>query len=106
MNSAIRPAARLVPQLLANTNEDAFVPVTAILAIDSVALPVLVNVTDFEALAVPTVSSPYDKMVAESETVVFVPVPLSAIVCGVPAAVSVMVIVAVIAPVAAGAKCP
>ena len=100
------PAAKLVPQLLANTNDEAFAPVTAMLVIVSVALPVLVNVTDFDALAVPTVTSPNGKLVAESVTVVFVPVPVSAMLCGVPVAVSVMVIAAFSAPGAAGSKCP
>ena len=48
------PAARLVPQLFANTNEEASVPVTAMLVMPSVALPVLVKVTYSDALVVPT----------------------------------------------------
>jgi len=39
------PTARLVPQLFANTKEDAFAPVTAILVIDNAVLPVFVMVT-------------------------------------------------------------
>jgi len=42
----LAPAARLVPQLLANTHDDAFVPVTAMLVIGNAALPTLVMVTD------------------------------------------------------------
>ena len=52
------PAAKLVPQLLANPNELAFAPVTAMLVIDKVALPVLVKVTLSDALVVPTVTPP------------------------------------------------
>lgn len=39
------PTARLVPQLLAKMNEDAFVPVTAMLVIVNAAVPVLVMTT-------------------------------------------------------------
>ena len=63
------PAARLVPQLLANTKEEALLPVTAMLVIVSAAVPVLVTVTDWEALACPTTTLPNDRLVAESETV-------------------------------------
>ena len=48
------PAARLEPQLFANTNEDASAPLTWMPVIDSVPLPVFVKVTDCDALAVPT----------------------------------------------------
>ena len=44
----LAPTARLVPQLLANTKEEALAPVTVMLEIDKVALPVLVMVTDWE----------------------------------------------------------
>jgi hypothetical protein len=48
------PIARLEPQLFANTNEEAFVPVTAMLVIASTELPVLVRVTLCERLVVLT----------------------------------------------------
>jgi len=51
----LAPTARLVPQLLAKTNEDALVPVTAMLVIVNAAAPVLVIVTDCDVLEVPTV---------------------------------------------------
>src|ERR1035438_427303 len=75
------PAARLDPQVFANTNEEAFAPVTLMLAIARVAPPVLVKVTCFDALAVPTISLPNDRLVADSDTVVLNPVPLSLIDC-------------------------
>jgi hypothetical protein len=50
----LAPIARLDPQLFANTNEEAFVPVTAMLVMASVELPVFVNVTLCERLVVPT----------------------------------------------------
>lgn len=49
------PIDRLVPQLSANTNEDASAPVTAMLAMDTAVVPVLVMVTDCDSLARPTV---------------------------------------------------
>ena len=50
----LAPTARLVPQLLANTNEEASVPVNAMLAIDTAAVPVFVIVTDCDPLDDPT----------------------------------------------------
>jgi len=44
------PTARLVLQLFAKTNEDAFVPVTRMLVIDSAALPELVKATYCDGL--------------------------------------------------------
>jgi len=102
------PAARAVPQSFANPNEEAFVPVTAMLPKVSVPLPVFVKVTVCEALGVPIAWVPYDRLVAESDIAGLptVPVPLREIVCGDPVALSVMVTAAVIAPVDVGAKCP
>ena len=100
------PAARLVPQLLANTNEEAFAPVTAILVIASVAVPVLVKVTLCDAVAVPTAEEPNDKLVAESVAAGPRPVPVSATFCGEPPALSVMEMAAVSAPPVVGSKCP
>ena len=64
------PAARLDPQVFPNTNEEASAPVRLMPVINRVALPVLVKVTLFEALATPTFSRPNGKLVAESDTVV------------------------------------
>jgi hypothetical protein len=50
----LAPAVRFVPQLLAKTNEEAPVPVTAMLLINSVAAPEFVIVTDCDALVVPS----------------------------------------------------
>ena len=51
----VAPTATLVPQVVANTNDEALVPVTTMLLMDRAALPTLVRVTVFDALAVPTV---------------------------------------------------
>jgi len=64
----LAPAARLVPQLLANTNEEALAPVSAMLVIDRAALPVLVMVTDCELLVEPTATEPKLRLVADKVT--------------------------------------
>src|SRR5437899_7366918 len=69
------------------------------------ASPLLVSVTFCAALVVPTRCSPNALLVAESVAVGGVtPVPVSNTDCGLPGASSVMVTVAVRAPVAAGVK--
>jgi hypothetical protein len=99
------PIARLDPQLFANSNEEASAPVTAILVMASIELPVLVRVTLCEALVVPTSWVPNERLVADSDTVVeLTPVPLREMVCGEPLALSVMVTAAVRAPAATGVK--
>ena len=102
----LAPAARLVPQLLANSNEEAFVPVTAMLVMERAVVPVLVMVTDCELLAEPTVVVGKVRLVAERVTGGWTPVPLSAMVCGELEALSVMVMAAVSAPVVVGPKWP
>jgi hypothetical protein len=103
----LAPAAKLAPQLFANTNEGAFVPVTVMLVMESVASPELVKVTACDALAIPTFTEPNDRLVAESFTpAAATPVPLRAMDCGEPTALSVMVMAAVRAPEDTGAKCP
>ena len=100
------PIARLVPQVLANTNEEAFVPATVMLVMATAAVPVLVTVTDCEKLDEPTSTEPNERLVADRVTGGTTPVPLNAIACGEVLALSVMVMDAVNAPPAAGAKCP
>ena len=102
----LAPAARLVPQLFANMNDGAFVPVTPMLLIVSVAVLALVIVTDCDALDVPTFKDPKGRLAADSDGGEMPPVPLSLIDCGELLALSVMVMAAVSAPVTVGAKCP
>jgi len=103
----LAPAARLVPQLFEKAKEDAFVPPTTMLEIDSAVPPVLVMVTDCEALAVPIACIPNARLVVESKTAGGVkPVPVSVTVCGEPGALSVMVTAAESAPANAGVKWP
>ena len=85
------PAARLVPQLFANANEEAFVPVTAMLEMVKTPVPVLVKVTVCEALLEPSFTEPNGRLVADSFTtgrLVPVPVPVREIDCGEPLALS------------------
>jgi len=102
----LAPTATLVPQLLAKTNDDALAPVTAMLVTDNAAVPELVSVTDWEPLDEPTFTEPKERLVADSVTGGSTPVPLNEILCGEPAALSVIVIAAASGPPAAGAKCP
>jgi hypothetical protein len=100
------PAARLVPQLLPNTNDGASPPVRAILEIVKAAVPVFVKVTDCELLDMPRPTEPYPRLVAERVTEGSTPVPLSVIVCGDVTALSTIVAAASSAPVAVGEKWP
>ena len=102
----LAPTARLVPQVFPNANDDAFVPVSAMLVIVNVAVPVLVMVTNCELLELPTAVVGKESCVAERVTGPAAPVPLSVMVCGELDALSLIVIAAVNAPLAVGAKCP
>jgi len=69
MNRATRASARLVPQVFPKPNEEASVPVTAMPAMDTASVPVLVMVTDCDALVIPIVSLPNASEVADRDTV-------------------------------------
>src|SRR5580698_10513038 len=71
------PAARLVPQLYPNTNEEAFAPVTEIPVMDSAAEPVLVRVTDCDPLVAPTFTEPNDRLEADKDVAGAELIPLS-----------------------------
>jgi len=66
----LAPAARLDPQLFANTKDEAPAPVKAMLEMANGDPPVLVKVTCCDALVTPTVSLPNDKLVADKDIVV------------------------------------
>jgi hypothetical protein len=75
-----------------NPNDAAFVPVTAILVMETAVDPVLVMVTDCDALVLPTNWLPNAMVVADKETVPAaeaVPVPVTVTPCGEPLALSV-----------------
>ena len=80
----LAPEAMLIVQLFAKSKEDAFVPVSAILMMDSVDPPELVKVTLCEPLMVPAWAV-NDRLVDDSETAGGIPpVPVSVMVCGDP----------------------
>ena len=68
----------------------------------SVALPVLVSVTVCAALVLPTGTLPKLRLVGDRDTTGAVPTPVSDTVCGLPAALSVIVRVPLIVPDEAG----
>ena len=86
----LAPAATLVPQLFANTNDDAPVPVTAMLVMDRAPVPVLVSVIDCDALLAPTWTEPNERLLVERDTTgpEPVPVPVRVAICGEPVALS------------------
>lgn len=92
--------------MFVETKEEAFVPVTAMLAMDSTVPPVLVSVTCCDALVEPTAVLGKVKLLAESVGGGMYPVPVSAMLCGELTALSVIVTEAVSAPSAAGVKWP
>ena len=98
------PTATLEPHVLVTAKEDAPAPETVMLVKAKGAVPVLVRVTDWDALAVPSIWLANVRLVAESVGELTKPVPESAIVCGEPVASSVMVIEAVSGPSAVGTK--
>jgi hypothetical protein len=94
-------AARELPQVVAVSGKSpASAPVTAMLLIVSVVVPMLVRVTFLTGLVKPTASVPNPNGVGTSLAVV--PVPLNGTCCGLPAALSVMLTDALRAPVAEG----
>ena len=103
----LAPAARLVPQLLAITKEEASTPDTEMLVMDRAAPPVFVSVIDCDPEDDPTVTFPKAMALAESEAMGGLNAePDSATVWVVLLALSVMVIAAVKVPVAVGANSP
>jgi hypothetical protein len=66
----LAPAAKLDPQLFANTKDEAPAPVKAMFEMANGDPPVLVKVTCCDALEAPTVSLPNDKLVADNDIVV------------------------------------
>jgi hypothetical protein len=102
----VAPAARLAPQLLAKSNEEAFAPTTAILVNEIAAPPVLVTVTACDALVVPTFTVPNARLLSESasEDVRVKPVPLNTKISGELLSLSVMVTDATAGPTAVGWK--
>ena len=81
-------AARAAGQLLVCAKSPAFVPPMLMLVMVSVELPVLLSVTELAPLVVLTTWLPNATLAGASETTGVTPVPESAAVCGLPAALS------------------
>src|SRR5579864_5678849 len=93
--------ARLVPQVLDCAKSPGLVPVKLIVPIERAVSKLLVTVTFFAALVVPTVTVPNERVSGLTLTGSF-PVPVRAIVCGLVTALSVMFTVAVCLPATTG----
>jgi hypothetical protein len=103
----LAPAATLDPHVLVCAKSLAFVPVTAMLVMVRVALPLLVRVTAWAVLVVPTAwlenaRLPVDRVTAGAGELV--PVPDKPTACGLPLALSVTLSEALRLPVAEGVK--
>lgn len=104
LNVQVAPASTLVPQLLVWEKSPALAPVIAMLEIVSVPVPPLDKLSAWAELLVPTAWLVKLTVVPEKVTAGATPVPVSATVCGLSAALSVMVTLAARVPVAVGPK--
>ena len=96
------PSASELPQLLVCEKSPGFVPPTAMLVMVKVALPVLLSVTTFAELLVPSTWLGNTRLTGESDTAGAMPVPVSGTVCGLPPALSATLTLAVRVPLAVG----
>src|SRR5205823_3098613 len=95
-------AGTLEPQVVVSTKSPKLFPTIPMPRMLNGVLPVLVNVTVCGGLMVPTLWSGKSRLVGDNLTTV--PVPVSAITCGLLAASSVMVTVPVLTPLSLGLK--
>lgn len=100
----VPPATMLLLQVLVSAKSPGLAPANVMLVMDRDAFPVLLRVTDWAALVVLTDWLAKVKLEGERPTTGPLPVPLRLIVCGLPAALSVIVTAAVRFPVATGVK--
>jgi hypothetical protein len=100
----LAPAATELPQVVVSGKSPGSAPVTAMLAMLKVRLPLLVRVTDCAGAVVPTNWLPKVMVVAESSTPGAAPVPVRFTDCGLPDALSVNTTEAVRVPSALGVK--
>jgi hypothetical protein len=99
------PGASEPPHVLDSAKSPAFPPATAIFVMVSAAFPILVSMTDCDALVVPTAVEGNVIRAGDScRKGPFTPVPVSGITCGLACVVSVRVSVPLLAPRAAGAN--
>ena len=95
-------AATDVPQLSVLAKSPPFVPLMVMLVMFKTAVPLLVKVTGWADDVVPTNCPLNVRDVLPNTTAGAIPVPVKPIVCGLPVALSAMLIVAVRVPVALG----
>src|SRR5437870_4883584 len=100
--TTVAPFVQVVPESMAMSS--GFEPARAMLVMLRVAVPLLVRVTVCTGLVVLRRWSPKARLVGAMVTAGAMPIPASDTDCGLPGASSVMVTVAVRAPVAAGVK--
>src|SRR2546427_30905 len=100
--TTVAPFVQVVPAAMAKS--PGFEPARAMLVMLRVAVPLLVRVTVCAGLVVLRRWSPKARLVGAKVTAGAMPIPASDTDCGLPGASSVMVTVAVRAPVAAGVK--
>src|SRR5437899_2397171 len=100
--TTVAPFVQVVPAAMAKS--PGFKPARAMLVMLRVAVPLLVRVTVCTGLVVLRRWSPKARLVGAKVTAGAMPIPASDTDCGLPGASSVMVTVAVRAPVAAGVK--
>jgi len=97
-------ADMLVPHVVVCEKSPLFAPMRAMLVMFRVAVPLFVSVTACAALAVVTSCPAKFRLVGARVTAGAMPAPVSATLCGVPEALSVMVTDAPRLPVAVGLK--
>jgi hypothetical protein len=97
-------SASELPQLFVWEKSPGFAPVMVILVMVKVALPVLLSVTSCGALLPPRTWLPNTRLVGDKVAVGAMPVPVSGTLCGLPAALSVTLTLAVRVPLAVGVK--
>ncbi len=98
----LEPAASVAPHVCVSEKSVLSVPVIAMLVMFNTALPVLESVTFWLPLVVPTFRAAKVMLVRDRLTTGAPPVPVRLMVCGLPAALSVMLTEAVRVPVAVG----
>jgi hypothetical protein len=103
MTQDLPPASGLCEQLSVSAKSLGFVPAVLMVMATGV-VPVLLTVTTCAALFAPTVCDAKFKVAGDSEIPEVPPVPLSATLCGLPAALSEMLSVALTDPAACGTK--
>jgi hypothetical protein len=101
-NVQLPPAGSELPQVVVSAKSPGLAPVNAILLMDKAAFPVLFNVKAWETLVVPRFWPLKARLVGVTLPTGTLPVPVRLTVCGLPPALSVMLIEAVRLPMAAG----